>query len=124
MQYARTQSRWVMIVLIGSLALAIALATAEPGPQIMSKLATRIGRSLAIQLALATTPSHDPRYQAGTLLSLSAALDRALGEHLVAASGDNRMPIQLEPVGLVSRATIEAQRWWMYTTVGVHDEQS
>jgi hypothetical protein len=107
------QSRWVMMVLIGSLAVAIALAASGPRPQLVSKLTTGIGRWLAVQLALATTPSHDPCHPAGTLLSWSAALDRALGEHLVAASGDNRMPIQMEPVGLVSRATIEAQRLWM-----------
>jgi hypothetical protein len=93
MKHARMQSRWVMMVLIGSLAVAIALAATGPRPQLVSKPATGIGRSLAIQLALATTPSPDPRHPAGTFLSWSAALDRGLGEYLVAASGDNRMPI-------------------------------
>ena len=101
MERARMQSRCVMIVLIGSLAATIALAAVGPHPQIVTKLATSIGRWLALQLALATMPSHDPRHPASTFL-WSEALDRAFGGHLVTASGDDRTPTQLEPVGLAS----------------------
>jgi hypothetical protein len=51
MKHARMKSRWVMIVLIGSLAVAIALAAAGPRPQLVTKLSTGIGGWLAIQLA-------------------------------------------------------------------------
>ena len=80
MKLARMKYR-IMIRLIGGLLVTTALA-GSPRPLISSTLPSDIGRQLAMRLAVATTPSHDPRHPATMLVSLSAALDRALGEYL------------------------------------------
>ena len=62
MNYARMKRH----ILIGSLILIIALACGSSAP-LGSTLSTGVRHRLAIQLALATTPSHDPRQPAGSL---------------------------------------------------------
>jgi hypothetical protein len=79
MKFVRTK-RWILIGLFGSLAVTMALA-ARPRPALVSMLSAGTIRWLATQLALATTPSHDPRHPTTTLVSMLGALDRALGEY-------------------------------------------
>ena len=73
-----TRIRRVMIILLSSLAVVIVLAAVR-SPQ-LAELAKHVGRRMAIQLALATAPSHDPRHQTASLASWAVLADRALGE--------------------------------------------
>ena len=78
MRLARMKGRCAMAVLIGSVVVGVAAAAVMPSADRAADVGTDLGGVIAVQLALLTSPGHDPHRPAGAIASWSAVPDRAL----------------------------------------------
>ena len=81
----------LMAVIVVGMGRPPAIYPANTATTIADNVSTNLSSVVATQVALLTSPGHDPRRTPNVLASWAGALDRALGEYWLAATAHDSM---------------------------------
>jgi hypothetical protein len=97
MRLVRVKSWCALVVLLGSVALGLSTAAIVPCSRLVSDGGADLRGTVALRVALLTSPGHDPHRPANPIVAWAAALDRALGAYWLAAPTHDYSPIEATP---------------------------
>ena len=110
MRLVRVKSWCALVVLLGSVALGLSTAAIVPCSRLVADGGADLRGTVALRVALLTSPGHDPHRPANPIVAWAAALDRA--GRVLARGSDTRL--------LTHRSNsygTDGVRWWIFAII-------